>query len=379
MDIEAKILDFPDLSPDEKAEVEAYVADHTVWKPLLNDVKRLTNWVQDAQALHDPYHDEAIALYAVAQRMHPEHVPSPVAPVFDQIERLLDTDADVRRRYEDAIQRLDDLETAVDPVAHFESLTGHSLSDIADDRNANEDNANEDNADNPTASDPSSPGDPPSPNVTSPSSDATSDASSSPHDAASVRETAPPARDDRNPAQRSSTPIYALGRASRWAVAALLLFTLGYGVLFGISRATEPPLLAMAAMEVDNNMLETYPLRTRGETAAPTSTDKLYLEALRYLKDARESTLGLFPSYDATALQEAETRLAKVVDRTDPNSFLWGEALFYLGKINLAQEDVPTARQALKQVAQSDGRHADAAYDLLVQLQEVDPSSDPAS
>ena len=366
MNIEAKILEFPDLSPDEQAEVEAYVADHPSWESLLRDVKRLNAWAEDARLLRDPHHKEAIALYAVAQRMHPDYISSELQPVFEEIERLLDTDAEVRRLYDEATRRLDDLEAAFDPVSHFESLTGHSLSDVdLDDAADADDEADSENLGL------SSEGLPPSANDTLPRN-SSADTSTS-----SVREPSSRPRKDRDP-ERSSTPIYSLRRASRWAVAALVVFTVGYGVLFGVSRAAEPPLLAMAEMQVDEDVLDTYPLRTRGESST-TTTDALYLEALRHLRDARQSTLGLFPSFDETALREAETRLVQVADRTDPNSFLWGEALFYLGKINLAQEDVQTARQALKQVAQSDGRRAEEAYELLVQLQDVAPVDDPAS
>jgi hypothetical protein len=132
-------------------------------------------------------------------------------------------------------------------------------------------------------------------------------------------------------------------------------------------------------MDVEEDVLDAYPVRTRGATASPDdapSPDALYLKALPLLKEARTSTLGLFPAYDADALREAETLLRDVVDRSETESFLWGEALFYLGKVNIAQKDVTTARDLLQRLAQGDTRRSDEAYQILVRLQEIRPAGE---
>jgi hypothetical protein len=139
-------------------------------------------------------------------------------------------------------------------------------------------------------------------------------------------------------------------------------------------------------MKIDPDVVDSYQVRTR--SASPSSpadsmtADALYLKALPLLRTARTSTLGLFPRYDAERLSEAETLLQSVVERAQPGSFLSREARFYLGKVNLAQDDVQTARSYLKAVAGGDGRRAEEAYRILKRLQEVAPagaSPDPAT
>jgi predicted negative regulator of RcsB-dependent stress response len=159
------------------------------------------------------------------------------------------------------------------------------------------------------------------------------------------------------------------------AVAVLLLGT--YAVLFAASTASQSTLDRLAAVDVSNQMVESYySTNTRG--ASPPSADTmragtLYLDALATLRDARTSTLGLFPSYDADALDRAEAQLRQVLNRTDQDSFLALEAQFYLGKAYLAQGRVDAARTRFETVVEREGRRAQEARRILDVLREEAP------
>lgn len=372
MKIEERLLSYPTLSPEEKEEVEAYVEDHPEWEPLLHAVQRLAVWVEITRERSVPSHEDVLGLYVIAERARPDQIAPEFASVFERLEEQLADDPDLRRRYEEAQERLRDLEASFDPVAHFESLTGYSLSDDdADDAPPDADPPQDRSPDGNGAS-PAPDKPPQARSGGAASSQAESPQPSASHASGVQRE----AHDE-----QSSFSLHVLPRAIRWAAAAVVLLAAGYGALFGMSQATQSPLLALADMRVEQDVLESYPLRTR--SAAPAertaSPDDLYLQALPLLKNARQTTLGLFPTYDTEALQRAETLLNDVVDQSTPESFLWGEALFYLGKVHLAKREVAQARSTLQRVAQSDTRRSDEAYELLVRLQSVAPAEDPSS
>ena len=93
--------------------------------------------------------------------------------------------------------------------------------------------------------------------------------------------------------------------------------------------------------------------------------DSLYFRALRTLAEARRSTFGLFPHYDADRLRQAAEDLREVLARTEPNSYLYLEAQFLLGKIYLAQGDFAAAETALEAVVAGQGSHMEEARELL--------------
>jgi tetratricopeptide (TPR) repeat protein len=159
-------------------------------------------------------------------------------------------------------------------------------------------------------------------------------------------------------------------------MAAVALCVAVYGLLYAASWSTQSPVDRLAAMDVSTDVIEGYQTRVRSpmpQASADTTPDDLYLRALPLLRDARTSTLGLFPHFDLRKLSEAESLLQRVVDRTEPGSFLQLEAYFYLGKINLAQGEVETARTQFKKVVRREGRRAESAYQILKELEEVRP------
>jgi hypothetical protein len=96
--VEARILEYPDLSPAEQQAVDDYVHDHPQWAALLEDVKALDALLGDARAPDKPPHAEA----------------------SDREER---------------VRRLRALEAETEaPAAHFEALMGHPPSGRSEER-----------------------------------------------------------------------------------------------------------------------------------------------------------------------------------------------------------------------------------------------------
>jgi tetratricopeptide (TPR) repeat protein len=167
-----------------------------------------------------------------------------------------------------------------------------------------------------------------------------------------------------------------LPRVARWAAAAVVLVAVLYGGLYGISRATQSSLERLAVVEASETQIEGYALTTRGASATSDvdSSGALYLDALRTLREARESTLGLFPRYNIDELSRAETLLQQVIEREGPRSFLQVEAYFFLGKVHLAQGNIEAARSNFQTVALREGRRSMEATEILAELQEEYPA-----
>lgn len=153
-----------------------------------------------------------------------------------------------------------------------------------------------------------------------------------------------------------------------------------YGLLYLIGLLAQPRLERMAdldasAVEVEGYRLEEYVEETPEDDSA--SAQARYLRALAHLREAHTSTLGLFPGYDEERLSEAARLLGEVIEQAESGSFLQQEAYFYLGKARLAQEKPSEAREALRQVALSEGRNSERAAELLRELHEVEPAPPP--
>lgn len=335
--IQQRILSYPHLSRDEQRDVEAYVEDHPEWASLLREVRALESLASKAQpASTGDINSDVLATYVVARHVAGRGAASELASVFGDIEDRLAEDADLQRQAEDMQRRIDETEAAVDPVRHFEEVTGEHP--------------------------PATTGDLSSPRpARSTTSNATTDAE--------ARNREP----DRAPA-RGADPI---SRPARWAIAAVVLVAAVYGLLYAASWSSQSTVDRLAAMNVSTDVIESYQTRVRSpmpQASTDTMPDDLYLQALPLLRDARSSTLGLFPHFDLRKLNEAESLLLRVVDRTQPGSFLQLEAYFYLGKINLAQGDIDTARTQLKEVVRREGRRASTAYQILKELEEERPA-----
>jgi hypothetical protein len=177
-----------------------------------------------------------------------------------------------------------------------------------------------------------------------------------------------PGRDSASPIRALVDRVLALPLAVRSAGAALLVLLGTYAALFVASTASQSPLDRLAAVSVSDQMVESYystSARGAGTTSDTQRVGDLYLDALSTLRGARTSTLGLFPSYDTTALRRAETRLKHVLDRTESGSFLALETQFYLGKVYLAQGRPDSARPRFETVVEREGRRVQDARRIL--------------
>lgn len=353
---EDRILAYPHLDEGEKRAVEGYVESNPEWTSLLRDVKALEAYANRVRLFDaESPTDEVLATYAVAQYLHPDRVPAPLADAFDRVKTRLANDPDYRARYEAMLQRMKAVEDETDPLDRFEAITGHRL----------------DPAPPPHRSD-----------------DAASDAfdgvgaaahGALPTDGVPAGDSPPAFAADRDASPSSHRLVNRLAPFSSVArrVALAFVLVLGlYGVLYGVSWSTQSPADRLAAMDVNEEVIATFQdTRTRGATSVDTVTaDAIYLRALPLLRDARTSTVGLFPHYDHNKLNEAERLLRDVVASTSAGAFLQLEARFYLGKVNLAQRDLDAARSHFKEVVRHEGRRATEAYRILREIEREYPA-----
>lgn len=339
--VEEQILSYPHLPVEEQREVEVYVEEHPEWAPLLRDVRGLESLIRTINVEEEQPADLFLTTYVVVQYFHPEGARdtafSALGNAFSRLEQRLEETPALRERADDLRQKLEEAEASLDPVAHFEELTGHTL------------------------------------------------AANTSEGATSVDDPSKPARPDREtmmPVRSVLDQLLGLPVAARWAGAAVTVLLGAYTLLFAASEASESTLDRLATVDVSTQVVENYST-SKTRSAVPTNdtmtVDDVYLDALTTLRRARTSTLGLFPRYDTTALRRAETRLKTVVDRTEGGSFLALEAQFYLGKVHLAQGEVEAARSRFKTVVEQEGRSAQDARDILQTLREEYPRNGNAT
>lgn len=324
--IEEQILSYPHLPEEKQREIEAYVESNPEWASLLQDVRSIEDLSASKRA--DLPADALLATYVVVQHLHPEglrDMPDRLQSAFSELEVRIEKEEALRRKVEAARRRLKEAEAAIDPVSHFETLTGHDLE-------------LEDEAESARAEDPES---------------ASSDAQDS---APSLLEV-----------------FLNLPQLVRRGAVVAVVLVVAYGGLYGVSRATQSTLDRLAAVEVSDQVVENYATTDMRSPVPETDTlsvDDRYLEALSALRNARVSTLSLFPRYDSDALARAEKQLDRVLEQVEPGSFLALEAHFYLGKIALAQEEIDAARRHFKAVVKKEGRRTQEAYEILKTLQQ---------
>lgn len=333
--IEQRILAYPHLTDEEQADVEAYVTNHPEWRDLLRDVKELEVLARQARLLKDrPPQYDVLALYVVATRLHQGPSSSAMQRTFDAVKARLDDDADYRAQYDLLQQRMDEVEAAFDPLAQFEALSGHRLSQPPADRGG-----------------------------------------TPKRERAQRRPASSRRSSDTSTAGQSMMARLITRPALQWAAAAVVVLFTGYSALFATSYITQSPGERLAA-NLEVTEISGYSTRTR--SAEPQlerrSPDQLFLEALPLVRNARSTTLGLFPRYDAEKLARAEELLQEVVIHEDAGDFLQLEALFYLGKVHLAQGRLEEARSNFKAVVTGEGRRMADALRTLEELQQAYPA-----
>jgi anti-sigma-K factor RskA len=313
-DVEEQILSYPHLSAEEQREVEAYVESNPEWASLLRDVRSIEALSASAQT--DLPSDPLLATYVTVRHLHPEEdVPPGLDTAFSKLETRIEHDVSLRQKVDAAQRQLREAEAAIDPVSHFEALTEHTLE----------------------------------------------------------KETEPASTESPDTAPSLLEVFLNLPRLARWGAVVAVVLVGTYGALYGVSQATQSTLDRLAAVEVSDQVVENYAtteLRGAQSGTDTASADDQYLEALSTLREARSSTLGLFPQYDPERLEQAKQGLDRVLEQVKPGSFLALEAHFYLGKIALAQEEVDAARRHFKTVVQREGRRTDEAYEILKTIQQ---------
>lgn len=319
-DVEAYILSYPHLSVEEQREVEAYVESNPKWASLLQDVRSLERLSASQQSTLPA--DALLATYVTFQHLHEdaEEMSSRLREAFSKFEAQIEENESLRREVEAARHRLREAEAAIDPVAHFKVLTEHTLDEDPEPERAG--------------------------------------------------------ASERQEARRSTpslwTTLLNLPRLVRRGAVLVVVLAIAYGGLYGVSRATQSTLDRLATTDVSSQVVENYAdtdLRSPMPVSDTASVDEHYLDALSTFREARSSTLGLFPRYDSAKLAQSEQRLKQVLEQVEPGSFLAREAHFFLGKISLAQEEVAAARSHFKVVVKQEGRRAGEAYDILKTLQ----------
>ncbi|WP_028567169.1 hypothetical protein [Salisaeta longa] len=345
--LEDHILNYSALSAEDQAAVEEAVRHRPQMQALLRDVKALEALGQQAYAPATGAEAHPLLAYYVAvQFMHPGDVAPALKARFEVLEAQLATDETLQATYERYRQRAADAAEHFDRAdEQFEALTGFALDDtLLDD-----------------SSDDGSP------------------------DASGDREGPAPSVAERPP-EGTSKHMHLWGApmrtVTRWAVAAVLLVGLTYGALYAIGRAQQSTAERLAAVSMQETRIEGYTTRTRSAAdaaKAPTTPDARFLRALQALRSARSAPLGLFPSYDSTALRQATQDLTYVLTHTPEGSFLALEARFFLGKALLAQGKIEAARQQFKTVALLQGRRSQDAHRILRKLQAAYPAAPPSA
>lgn len=281
-------------------------------KPILDEAKAWGRLLEEGRLLHtDPTSDEALAYYITTRRSTVHPVPAHLQKVFDRIEERLSRDPAAQARYHELARRIAALEASSDPLEQFERLSGHRL-----------------------------PSPTPSPGAPSPD----------------VQDHRP----DRNPALLRSAFAF------RLVIAAAVVGVLLAGALGLVSHFSQSKLVQLAALDA---FAAEESVRLRSETASPDPLAQRYEEALASLSIARSSTLGLFPQYDHERLEEAAASLQDLIAQASPDSHLRAQASYVLGRIRLAQEDVPGAKEALQAVLDGSGWRAAEAKALLDQIE----------
>ena len=307
-DISDRLDAYPTLSPQERDEVDAYVAAHPEWTAALDEARQLA-------AILDR-HRAGISRVDVAEAVAGEALGQTVdATVADALasDPSLRTHADAARQH--IAELAADLE---DPVSQFERLTGR--------------------------------------------------ASASPLTLVNTGAVPFP---DRRAGDRAPKPTVRPGRLRlAWArplTYAAALLVVAYSGLFLISTQT----LSDHDRLADLSALSDYePLRLRGGEAD--DLDRRLDVVLDEVDAARRSILGLFPSYDTEALDEVAVHLEDIVSAAAPSSSVHEEALFALARVRFAQEQEAPARAALTTLVENGSARAPEAQRLLDALNETE-------
>ena len=152
-------------------------------------------------------------------------------------------------------------------------------------------------------------------------------------------------------------------RRARWAprlAAAAAALAVTYGGLLAVSSATVSERAQVSEIH------EVGPLNPPAlRSARGVATDARVQAALADVADARQSALGLFPSYDAERLAAAAADLSAALDGVDADSWVSQEGRLALGRVYLYLERDADAARVLGTLVAEGSYRASAARRLL--------------
>ncbi len=148
--------------------------------------------------------------------------------------------------------------------------------------------------------------------------------------------------------------------AFRRLVLALGVVAVAYGAAFAGSSLTVSERDRVAALSEVGYVAPTV----RGGDASASQTARL-TAALDAVAGARRTTLGLFPRYDASALDAAAGELEALIASADPASVVSQEARLALGRVRLQQGRDADAARVLGTLVTGESYHAPEARRLL--------------
>jgi hypothetical protein len=302
--IDQLLLIYDDLPPAERSEADAYLIDHPDARKTVEEGRRLRALARRPRS-GEPGVTDAELLYLLSA---PPGRPLPplLAAVADRVEAARAASPEVAARHEELAHQIQEFEASIPSArAQFEALTGRSL--------RQRDGVRQD------------------------------------------RPAVAPARHRwRQPAPWSPAKL---------AIAATILLAVAYGVLFMVSEASLSETERLAAL---GGVPSDYAVvQLRGEASQADRVTGNYVAALEELRQARSTTLGLFPRYDADGLDRALERFGAVVEADVPDGAFGLEARFLRARILLYRGEVAAAREELRLVIDRQGPSAPDAARLL--------------
>src|SRR5690606_29642769 len=125
--IKERLLLYDELPPDERAELDAYLAEHPDAAALLAEGRALRDLLAEARSGSAEPSSAELAEYVATRHLGPQPPPPDLAALEERVERAAER-PEVRAQLAALEERLEALAAgAADPATQFERLTGRPL------------------------------------------------------------------------------------------------------------------------------------------------------------------------------------------------------------------------------------------------------------